>query len=174
MSQRHAAVEIRLAEESDLALVLTFIRKLAEYERLLHEVVATEEDLRRWLFGPQPAAEVALACSAGQAVGFAVFFTTFSTFRGAPGIYLEDIFVDPEQRGKGAGKALLQYIARLAMTRGYGYLSWSVLDWNQPAIDFYRSLGALPKDEWTVYLLSGEPLQRLAGWAELPAACLSL
>lgn len=162
MSQRHAAVEIRLAEESDLPLVLTFIRKLAEYERLLHEVVATEEDLRRWLFGLQPAAEVALAYSTGQPIGFAVFFTTFSTFRGASGIYLEDIFVDPEQRGKGAGKALLRYIARLAITRGCGYISWSVLDWNQPAINFYRSLGAVPKDEWTVYRLGGENLKKLA------------
>lgn len=162
MSQRHPAVEIRPAAEADLALVLTFIRKLAEYERLSHEVVATEEDLHRWLFGRHPAAEVVLAFQAGQAVGFAVFFTTFSTFRGKPGIYLEDLFVEPEHRGKGAGKALLEHLAQLAITRDYAYLSWSVLDWNQPAIDFYRSLGATPKDEWTVYHLSGDALKGLA------------
>ena len=163
MLQPQASVEIRMAHEADIPLILTFIRKLAEYERLSHELAASEDDLHKWLFGRQPAAEVALAYNAGQPVGFAVFFTTFSTFRGAPGLYLEDLFVDSEHRGQGAGKALLKYVAQLAVAREFAYLTWSVLDWNQPAIDFYRSLGAIPKDEWTVYRLSGEALKRAGG-----------
>lgn len=162
MLQPHAPIEIRLAAEGDVPVILDFIRKLADYERLSHEMVADEDQLRRWLFGSNPAAEVALAYSETQPVGFAVFFTTFSTFRGSPGIYLEDLFVDFEQRGKGAGKALLRYVANLAVSRGFAYVTWSVLDWNKPAIDFYCSLGAVPKDEWTVYRLSGEALERLA------------
>lgn len=162
MLQPHAPTEIRLAGEADVPVILDFIRKLADYERLSHEMVASEDHLRSWLFGAKPAAEVALAFSATEPVGFAVFFTTFSTFRGAPGIYLEDLFVDLEHRGQGAGKALLRYVASLAIARGYAYVTWAVLDWNQPAIDFYRSLGAIPKDDWTVYRLSGEALERLA------------
>jgi GNAT superfamily N-acetyltransferase len=162
MLQTHVPVEIRMACEADVPLILAFIRKLAEYERLAHEMAAGEDDLRKWLFGPQRAAEVALAYSAHEPVGFAVFSTTFSTFRGAPGIYLEDLFVDSEHRGRGTGRALLQYVAGAAVARGFGYLTWSVLDWNQPAIDFYQSLGAVPKDEWTVYRLTGDALKKLA------------
>lgn len=162
MSDRNYPVDVRPAQKSDLPVILNFIRKLAEYERLSHEVVVEEEILERWLFGPKPVAEVALACSNRQSVGFAVFFTTFSTFTGHPGLYIEDLFVDPEHRGQGTGRALLSYIAKLALEREYGRLSWAVLDWNQPAIDFYRRLGALPEADWTIYLLTGEALKKLA------------
>jgi GNAT superfamily N-acetyltransferase len=155
-------LRIRPAAENDVALVLSFIRKLADYERLAHECVATEADLRKWLFSPRPMAEVILAEWAGEPVGFALFFHNFSTFLGRPGIYLEDLFVDPEHRGKGIGKALLSQLARIATERGCGRLEWAVLDWNQPSIDFYKSLGAVPKDEWTIFRLTGEALDRLA------------
>ncbi len=146
-----------------MPVIFDFIRKLAEYERLAGQVIAGEETLRHWLFGPKPAAEVVLASIGKQTVGFAVFFTTFSTFAGRPGIYLEDLFVDLEHRGTGVGKALLLHVARLAIERGYCRLTWSVLDWNQPAIDFYKSLGAVASDQWTTYHLTGEALQALAG-----------
>jgi GNAT superfamily N-acetyltransferase len=156
------ALRILPATEDDTALILSFIGKLAEYERLSHEVVASEDALRKWLFGPRPMAEVALAFWADQPVGFALYFHNFSTFLGQPGIYLEDLFVEPEHRGKGIGKALLIHLARIATERGCGRLEWAVLDWNQPSIEFYRRLGALPKDDWTIFRLTGDALLQLA------------
>jgi GNAT superfamily N-acetyltransferase len=157
-----STLRIRPAVEADVPLVLRFIRELAEYERLLHEVVATEEGLRDTLFGARPAAEVVIAEEAGEPVGFALFFPNYSTFLAQPGIYLEDLYVRPEARGRGAGRALLAHLARLAKERGCGRLEWWVLDWNEPAIRFYRSLGARPMDDWTVYRLAGDDLARLA------------
>lgn len=154
---------LRPATAADVPQILAFIRALADYERLLHEVVATEDGLRQALFGPRPYAEVVLAEDAGVPVGFALFFHTFSTFLGQPGIYLEDLFVIPEARGRGVGKALLAELARLAIARGCGRVEWAVLDWNAPAIGFYDSLGARPNAEWTVYRLTGAPLAALAG-----------
>ncbi len=153
---------LRPATAADVPQILAFIRALADYERLLHEVVATEDGLRQALFGPRPYAEVVLAEHAGAPVGFALFFHTFSTFVGRPGIYLEDLFVVPEARGLGVGKALLAELARLAVERGCGRVEWAVLDWNAPAIRFYDSLGARPNDEWTVYRLDGPALAALA------------
>jgi GNAT superfamily N-acetyltransferase len=150
------------ATESDAPLVLGFIRKLAEYEKMSQQVVATEANIRQHVFGVNPAAEVLLAYWDEKPVGFALYFRDFSTFLGQPGIYLEDLFVEPERRGKGIGKALLARLARIAVERGYGRLQWSVLDWNAPSIEFYRSLGAAPLEEWTAYRLSGEALHRLA------------
>jgi len=161
-SAAQGLLSIRAATEADVALILRFIEKLAEYEKLTHEVVATEAALRKYLFGTKPMAEVILAYWAGQPVGFALFFYNFSTFLARPGIYLEDLFVDPEQRNKGIGKALLAHLARLAMERGCGRLEWSVLDWNKPSIQFYRKLGAAAQEEWTTYRLTGAALQRLA------------
>ena len=155
-------LKIRPATERDVPLVLRFIEKLADYEKLSQELVATEAALRHWLFGPRPMAEVILAEWEGAPVGFALFFHNFSTFLARPGIYLEDLFVDPEHRGKGIGKALLIRLARIATERGCGRLEWAVLDWNQPSIDFYRSLGAVPKDEWTIFRFTGDALERLA------------
>ena len=157
--------ELRIAPaaESDARLVLSFIRKLAEYEKMSHHVVATEEQIREHVFGANPVAEVLLAYWAEEPVGFALYFRDFSTFLGQAGIYLEDLFVEPEYRGKGIGKALLVQLARIAVERGYGRMQWSVLDWNAPSIEFYRSLGAVALDEWTGYRLSGEALDRLAG-----------
>lgn len=160
-----AALRIRPAEPTDVPLVLDFIRRLAEYERLAHEVVATEAELERWLFGERRYAEVVIAEWDARPAGFALYFHNFSTFLGRPGIYLEDLFVDPELRGRGIGRALLAHLAALAVERGCGRLDWWVLDWNQDAIRFYRSLGAVPKDEWTVYRLTGDALQRMAGEA---------
>ena len=153
---------LRPATAADVPQILAFIRGLAEYERLLHEVVATEDGLRQALFGPRPYAEVVLAEDAGVPVGFALFFHTFSTFLGQPGIYLEDLFVIPDARGRGVGKALLAELARLAIARGCGRVEWAVLDWNAPAIGFYDSLGARPNEDWTVYRLTGAPLAALA------------
>jgi GNAT superfamily N-acetyltransferase len=153
---------LRSATAADVPQILAFIRALAEYERLLHEVVATEDGIRQALFGPRPYAEVVLAEDAGMPIGFALFFHTFSTFLGQPGIYLEDLFVIPEARGKGVGKALLAELARLAVTRGCGRVEWAVLDWNAPAIRFYDGLGARPNEEWTVYRLTGASLAALA------------
>lgn len=155
-------LSIRPASQSDVALILRFIEKLAEYERLSHEVVATEAALREYLFGARPMAEVILAYWAGEAVGFALYFHNFSTFLARPGIYLEDLFVEPEHRGKGIGKALLVNLARIASERGCGRLEWSVLNWNEPSIQFYRKLGAVAKDDWTIYRLTGDALERLA------------
>ena len=154
---------IRPATPSDVPLILRFIRELAEYERLAHEVVATEDGLRDTLFGPRPYAEVVIAEEEGEPAGFALFFHNYSTFLGRTGIYLEDLYVRPGMRGRGTGRALLAHLARLAVERGCGRLEWWVLDWNEPAIRFYRSLGARPMDDWTVFRVSGDALQRLAG-----------
>jgi GNAT superfamily N-acetyltransferase len=155
-------ISIAPANERDVPIILDFIRKLAEYEKLSHLVVATESDIHKNVFGPNPLAEVLLAYWDREPVGFALFFRNFSTFLGQPGIYLEDLFVDPEHRGKGIGKALLIRLAKIAVERGYGRLEWAVLDWNTPSIEFYRSLGAIPLDEWTAYRLTGDALSRLA------------
>jgi GNAT superfamily N-acetyltransferase len=153
---------LRPATDADVPQIVAFIRALADYERLLHEVVATEHGIRRALFGPRPYAEVILAEADGVPVGFALFFHTFSTFLGQPGLYLEDLFVVPEARGTGVGKALLAELARLAIARGCGRVEWAVLTWNAPAIRFYDSLGATPNEAWTVYRLTGDPLAALA------------
>ena len=162
------ATTLRAARPDDAATIATLIRELAEYEKLEHEAQATPDDLRRHLFGDRPAAEVILAEVANQPVGFALYFTNFSTFRGQPGIYLEDLFVRPEQRGRGIGKALIAAVARVAVDRQAGRLEWAVLNWNTPAIDFYRSLGARPMTEWTVNRVSDEALLRLAGSSPFP------
>src|SRR5437868_11980132 len=154
--------QIKPATKDDVATILSFIRQLAEYERLSDACVATEDVLRDSLFGKKPAAEVVLGYAGEQPVGFAVFFHTFSTFLGRPGLYLEDLFVIPEMRGRGYGKALLVYLARLARERHCGRLEWAVLDWNEPSIQFYKKLGAVPMDDWTVYRVTGEVLNRLA------------
>lgn len=156
-------VSIRPATAADVPVVLQFTRDLAEYERRRHEVVATEERLHRTLFGPRPAAEVLIAEEHGEPVGLALFFSTYSTFLGQAGIYLEDLFVQPRARGRGVGRQLLAKVAQLAIERDYGRLEWSVLTWNEPAIKFYESLGARPQDEWAVYRLAGVELQNLAG-----------
>jgi GNAT superfamily N-acetyltransferase len=161
---------LRPATRADAALVLSFIRELAEYERLAHEVVATEDELVRTLFGEHPAAEVVVASWSGEPVGFALFFRSYSTFLARSGVYLEDLYVRPSHRGRGIGKALLQHLAAIARARGDGRLEWSVLDWNQPAIDFYRGLGAVPLDEWTRFRVTGDALAALAGEAGNPAA----
>jgi GNAT superfamily N-acetyltransferase len=150
---------VREARESDLDRIRQLIIDLAHYERAAHEVRTTTEQLRVALFGPQPAAYVLVAESANQVVGFALYFRSFSTWEGVHGIYLEDLYVMPEYRGTGLGRDLLTSLAELAAERGYARLEWAVLDWNQPAIDFYRSLGAVAMDEWTVYRLSGEALR---------------
>lgn len=154
---------IRFADAADTPVILRFIRALAEYEKLEHECLADEASLRAQLFGPRPYAEVLLIEEDGAAHGFALFFHNFSTFLAKPGIYLEDLFVDPAQRGKGYGKALLAKLAGIAVERGCGRLEWSVLDWNKPSIDFYLFLGARPMDEWTVYRLDGPALEKLGG-----------
>jgi GNAT superfamily N-acetyltransferase len=153
---------IRPATSADAAAIARLIRGLAEYERLTHMVTLDEEQLREHLFGQRPYAEVLLAEDAGRVVGFALFFHNYSTFACNPGIYLEDLFVEPEHRGKGYGKALLRALASLAVERGCGRMDWCVLDWNEPAIRFYRSLGAGPMDEWTTYRLTGEALKAVA------------
>ena len=152
---------LRPATAQDTATIAALIRGLAEYERLSHYVTLEEGRLREHLFGPRPYAEVLLAEEAGEVVGFALFFPIYSTFRAEPGMYLEDLFVRPEHRGKGHGKALLRALARLTVERGYARLEWTVLDWNAPSIAFYRSLGAAPMEEWTVYRLDGESLAKL-------------
>ena len=151
-------MEIVFAERKDTEEILSFIRQLAEYEHLLEEVVAEPALLEHWIFDEKKA-EVIFAVEDGEKVGFALFFHNFSTFLGRAGIYLEDLYVKPEYRGRGYGKALLKKLASLAAERGCGRLEWWCLDWNQPSIDFYRSLGAVPMDEWTVYRIAGERLQ---------------
>jgi GNAT superfamily N-acetyltransferase len=155
-------LRIRPALPADIPLILHFIRRLAEYERLAHEVVATEAILRDSLFGARPAAEVVIAEWEGAPAGFALFFHNFSTFLGRPGLYLEDLFVEPDRRGRGIGRALLGHLAGVATERGCGRLEWWVLDWNRDAIRFYRSLGAEPMDDWTVYRVTGDALAALA------------
>ena len=157
-----AELTFRFAEEKDCGLNLHFIKELASYEKMLDEVVATEEILREWIFEKKKA-EVIFACENGKEIGFALFFHNFSTFLGRAGIYLEDLYVAPEYRGKGYGKALLKKLAQIAVERGCGRLEWWCLDWNRPSIDFYRSLGAEAMDEWTVYRIAGNTLQELGG-----------
>jgi GNAT superfamily N-acetyltransferase len=156
------SVKVRVAHPSDTPLILDFIKKLAEYERLLHEVEASEADIRRDLFGENPRAFCDIAEVEGRPVGFALWFYSYSTFRGRAGIYLEDLFVEPGARGEGAGKALLQRLARRCVEADLGRLEWSVLDWNAPSIAFYDSLGAMTKDGWTVRRLYGDALEALA------------
>jgi len=154
---------IRSATEADVPLILRFIRALAEYERLADRVVATEETLRATLFGNPRFAEVLIGSEDETPVGFALFFHNYSTFLGAPGIYLEDLFVIPEARGHGYGKALLARLAQIARERGCGRVEWAVLDWNEPSIKFYESLGARGLDDWRIFRITGEALERLAG-----------
>ena len=158
-----APLRIAAAAESDVPLILSFIRKLAEYEKLSHMFMATEENLREHVFGANPVVEVLLAYWDEEPAGFALYFLNFSTFLGRPGLYLEDLFVEPAQRGKGIGKALLKHLAKIVVERGYGRMQWAVLDWNTPSIEFYRSLGAVPLDDWITYRLTGEALEYLAG-----------
>ena len=158
-----SALAIKSAVEGDVPVILTFIKALAEYERLADRVVATEEGLHATLFGPRPYAECVIARWAGEPAGFALFFHNYSTFLGRPGVYLEDLFVKPEFRGKGVGRKLLQHLAQIALDRKCGRLEWSVLDWNESAIGFYKSLGAEPLDDWTIFRVKGEALTRLAG-----------
>jgi GNAT superfamily N-acetyltransferase len=155
-------LRIEPAVRSDVPLILELIKELAEYERLAHEVEATEEILRETLFGTRPYAEVVIARYDNAPVGYALYFHSFSTFVGRPGLYLEDVYVRPTMRGKGIGKALLIYLARLAVDRKCGRFEWSVLNWNEPSIRFYESLGAQPMNEWTVFRLAGDRLRRLA------------
>ena len=152
---------IRRALEHEVADILDFIRELAAYENLQSEVVATEEMLHEWIFARE-AAEVLFAEEDGVKVGFALFFHNFSTFIGRSGLYLEDLFIRPEYRGKGYGKAMLKTLARIAVERGYGRMEWSCLDWNEPSIAFYRSMGAVPMSDWTVYRLEGKTLEDVA------------
>jgi GNAT superfamily N-acetyltransferase len=154
--------EIRPARVEDVPVILELIRELASYERAPDEVTATEEQLVDVLFGERPAAEVLLAFEGKSSVGFAVFFYNFSTWLGRPGLYLEDLFVKPEKRGKGYGRALLIELAKIARDRGCGRMEWAVLDWNEPAIKFYRALGAKPMDEWTVFRLTRDGIAELA------------
>jgi GNAT superfamily N-acetyltransferase len=160
-------ITIRPATEQDVPLIEGFIRDLARYEHLEHEMVATEEGLRKTLFGERRYAEVVFACvgddpASADPVGFALFFHNYSTFLGKPGIYLEDLFVRPEARGRGIGKRLLAWLAQTALARDCGRLEWAVLDWNEPSIGFYRSLGAVLKSEWQIFRLIGDPLKALA------------
>ena len=157
------SLNIRPAVTDDCTQIFEFIRELAIYEKAEHEVVTNVEQIQSSLFGDQPQAKGLMAEMDGQAIGFAIYFHNYSTWLGKHGIYLEDLYVSPKFRGVGAGKALLQSLARIAIDKGCGRVEWSVLDWNQPAIDFYRALGAKPQDEWTVYRLTGDALTGFAG-----------
>ena len=161
-SAEAAQIALRPATVSDLPAILECIRALAEYERLAHECVATEELLRESLFGERPVVEVVLAVEGATTAGFALWFRSYSTFLAQPGIYLEDLFVYPAYRGRGLGRRLLAHLAAIAVERGYGRVEWSVLDWNEDAMKFYRSLGAVPIDAWTRYRLAGEAIPALA------------
>jgi len=154
---------IKPATKKDVPVILAFIKKLADYERLSHEVVATEALLQRTLFGQRRTAEVAIGYFKNEPVGFVLFFHNFSTFLGRPGIYIEDLFVEEIYRRRGFGGALLVHVAKLAAVRDCGRLEWSVLDWNEPAINFYQKLGVVPMKEWTVFRMTGANLKRLAG-----------
>ena len=156
-------VVLRPATAADVPDILRCIRGLAEYERLAHECSATEAQLHATLFGPAPAAEVVLATIGGEVAGFALWFRSYSTFLARPGIYLEDLFVFPPWRGRGVGRRLLAFLAQVAVARSYGRLEWAVLDWNEDAIRFYESLGAVPMSDWTTYRVTGEALDRLGG-----------
>ena len=153
---------IRPATPEDVPIILRFIRELAEYERLSHEVAATEDLLRDALFGEKPSAEAVIGWLGDAPVGFALFFTTFSTFRARPGLYLEDLYVSPEYRRQGFGKLLLVNLAKIAEARGCGRFEWAALDWNEPAVNFYVQLGATPMDEWTTFRVAGDALTKLA------------
>lgn len=161
-------IELRPATRADVPQILSFVRELAEYEKLAHEAVATEAGMTEQLFGERPAAEVVIAEVDGQPAGFALFFHNFSTFLGQRGLYLEDLFVRPQYRGLGLGKRLMVHLAKLATERGCGRFEWSVLDWNEPAIRFYRGLGAVGLEEWTAQRLSGPALQALAAEPDRP------
>ena len=156
-------IDVRIAQPTDAPLVLELIRELAAYEKLSHQVVATVASVQESLFGPRPAAEALIGELDGVPAGFAVFFQNYSTFLSRPGLYLEDLFVRPALRRRGVGQALFLHLARLAVERQCGRFEWSVLDWNEPAIAFYRSLGAVPMSEWTVFRLTGDALIRAAG-----------
>jgi GNAT superfamily N-acetyltransferase len=156
-------IQIRPATADDVPLIFALICELASYEKLSHEVVANEDQIRQTLFGERSVAEVVIATLNDVPVGFALFFPNYSTFLGRPGLYLEDLYVRPEARGFGAGRELLEYLARLAVERGWGRLEWRVLDWNEPSIAFYKKLGAEPLDDWTVFRVTGQALRRLAG-----------
>lgn len=156
-------MQLRSATRDDSALILSLIRELAEFEHLLHEVAADEATLAEHLFGAQPRAEVLIAEENGETAGFALFFHNFSTFLGKPGLYLEDLYIRPAFRGRGYGRSIMQQLARIAVERGCGRFEWWVLDWNRPAIEFYRSLGAQPMNDWTVQRVSGDALKALAG-----------
>ena len=156
-------IEIRAATPQDVPVILAFLHELATYEKLAHEVVATDADLHAALFGERPVIEAVIASIGDEPVGYALFFPNFSTFLGKPGLYLEDLYVRPAARGLGAGRKLLAHLARIAVDRGWGRFEWSVLDWNEPSITFYKKMGARPMDEWTVFRLTGEALEGLAG-----------
>lgn len=170
--QPSGQIQIRAAHEDDVPVILAFICELADYEKLRHEVVATEASLRATLFGANPAAEVLIAeeveaeadaeSGGPRPVGFALFFPTYSTFLACPGVHLEDLYVTPAHRGRGVGRALLSRLARIVVEREWGRLEWAVLDWNAPAIGFYRKLGAVPMEEWTTFRLTGSALERVA------------
>ncbi|MGI0115577.1 N-acetyltransferase family protein [Zooshikella sp. RANM57] len=162
MSHNNQPLIIRPATSDDIPVILNFIKNLAQYEKLSHEVVATEDKLKATLFGEHPAAEVIIAFLGEEPAGFALYFSSYSTFLAQPGMYLEDLYVNETLRGHGIGKALLRQLAQIAQSRNYGRLEWSVLNWNQPAINFYESIEAKPQDEWTVYRLTGKALSQLA------------
>jgi len=155
-------LRIERATERDVPLILRLIKELAEYERMADEVIATEDSVRATLFGPRPAAEVVVGYAGDEPAGFALFFHNYSTFLAKPGLYLEDLFVVPTFRGRGYGKALLAHLAKLAVERDCGRFEWSVLDWNEPAIGFYKKLGAQPMDTWTIFRVTGDALHKLA------------
>jgi GNAT superfamily N-acetyltransferase len=159
---RDPRTQLRFATPADVPVILALIRGLAEYEKLAHEVVADEAQLQATLFGERRVAEVVIAEHEGKPAGFALFFHNYSTFLARPGIYLEDLFVMPELRGRGIGETLLAFLAKIAVERGCGRFEWSVLDWNEPALRFYRRLGAVPMDEWTVQRVTGDALAALA------------
>jgi len=161
-------LQIIQATEHDVAVILDLIRQLAEYERLSDKVTATEDQLRMTLFGERPAAEVLLASTDGETVGFAIFFSSYSTFLAKPGIYLEDLFVKPHVRGRGIGTALLARLAQLAVERDCGRVEWAVLDWNEPSIGFYESLGAVALNDWTTFRLTGDALTKLSARNAFP------
>jgi len=172
--KKRADFQIRAAHAEDVPIILQLIRDLATYERAPHEVTATEKQLADVLFGKRPAAEVLLAFEGQSPVGFAVYFYNFSTWLGRAGLYLEDLFVKPEKRGKGYGRALLVELAKIACERGCGRMEWAVLDWNEPAMKFYRTLGAKPMDEWTVFRLTRDGIARLANAADTAAITKSV
>ena len=155
-------IRIRRATPGDVPIILTFIRELATYEKLAHEVVATDDDMHVALFGERPVIEAVIATKDDEPVGYALFFPTYSTFLGKPGLYLEDLYVRPSARGLGIGRKLLEHLARITVQRGWGRFEWSVLDWNEPSITFYKKMGATPMDEWTIFRVTGEALATLA------------